>query len=158
MRKSIIKDALFFLLLAAVVLTAAVGVQKACFSKEKFKNLSYSWELSLKKIAKGLIEQDAEVVKNSYLNETAEKIIARLTSHLEKNPYKIEVLIVNDPMVNAFAFPGGLLVVYSGIIKKMDSAEDFAALLAHESAHVIHRDSLKALVRQLGLGSLLAIG
>lgn len=148
---------IFVLLLAAVVLAAAIGIQKACFSREKFKKLSYSWELSLKKIAKGLIESDAEVVKNSYLNKTAEKIIERLTSHLERNPYKIEVSIVNDPMVNAFAFPGGLLVVYSGIIEKMASAEDFAALLAHELAHVIHRDSLKALVRQLGLGTLLAI-
>lgn len=158
MKKSFLKDAVFYLLLIAVVLGAAIGIQRACFSKKKFKNLSYSFEIRLKGLFKSLIEKDAAVIQHSYLNEAAEKIKRRLTEHLEKNPYTIEVLIVKSPVVNAFAFPGGLIVVYTGLIEKIENAAVFASLLAHEMGHIVRRDSLKALVRQLGLTALLTLG
>ncbi len=141
-----------------MLLVAAAGVQKACFSKKKFEKLSYAWEFKLKGLLKELIEVDADLIENSYLNDAAAKIVKRLSANIEDNPYKIEVLIVKSHVVNAFAFPGGLIVVYSGIIEKTAGAEEFAGLLAHELGHIIHRDSLHALARIIGLGVLLTIG
>ena len=56
-------------------------------------------------------------------------------------------VIDDDEMVNAFALPGGHIVVYSGILRKMQGPEELAALLAHEYAHVEKRHTMRMLLR-----------
>jgi predicted Zn-dependent protease len=67
----------------------------------------------------------------------------------------VEILLLDSPVVNAQAFPGGLIVIYRGLIESLDSPEQLAAVVAHEMAHVRYRDSLAVLRRQLGLSVLL---
>lgn len=59
--------------------------------------------------------------------------------------------LAERPDINAFAAPGGVVVVYSGLIKQASSAEDVAGVLAHEIAHVELRHSLRQIVRSAGL-------
>lgn len=66
-----------------------------------------------------------------------------------KTSYPIEITAVNDEMVNAFALPGGKIVVYDGILKKMERPEELAALLSHEVAHIEYKHSLKSISRNL---------
>jgi beta-barrel assembly-enhancing protease len=61
--------------------------------------------------------------------------------------YPIRVTIVNNATVNAYALPGGQIVVYSGMIENISSAEQLAALLAHEASHVDRRHSLRSMLR-----------
>ena len=63
--------------------------------------------------------------------------------------YPIKVTLVKDTIVNAFALPGGHLVVYSGIINKIERPEELVALLSHESSHVNNRHSLKTIISRL---------
>jgi Zn-dependent protease with chaperone function len=59
--------------------------------------------------------------------------------------------LAERPDINAFAAPGGVVVVYSGLLKQATSAEDVAGVLAHEIAHVELRHSLRQIVRSAGL-------
>jgi Zn-dependent protease with chaperone function len=63
--------------------------------------------------------------------------------------YQLEYHVVDDPMVNAFALPGGHIVVFTGILDRMDEPEELAALLAHEATHVEERHSTRMMVRSL---------
>ena len=72
-----------------------------------------------------------------------------------KSSYDIKVTVVNSDIVNAFAVPGGGIVVYTGILKKMNSYEELAAMLAHETGHIEGRHSLKLLANQFSLGLML---
>lgn len=63
--------------------------------------------------------------------------------------YPIQIHVVKGDVVNAFALPGGHIVVYEGILKKMKHKEELAALLAHEVSHVNHRHSIKAIAKSL---------
>jgi len=63
--------------------------------------------------------------------------------------YTINITVVKNPELNAFALPGGKIVVYDGILKKMKTSEELAALLAHEVGHIRHKHSLKSLCRSL---------
>lgn len=45
--------------------------------------------------------------------------------------------------MNAFKLPGGHIVVFTGILEKMDSSDELAALLAHEATHVEERHSTR---------------
>jgi len=61
--------------------------------------------------------------------------------------YPIEMHYIESDMVNAFAAPGGQIVVFEGLVERMESWEELAGLLAHELSHVEQRHSMKTLAR-----------
>ncbi|NML21016.1 M48 family metallopeptidase [Pseudoflavitalea sp. G-6-1-2] len=66
-----------------------------------------------------------------------------------KTTYPIEITVVSSPEVNAFAIPGGHIVVYDAILDNMKTPEELAALLGHEVSHIELRHSLKNISRTL---------
>lgn len=66
------------------------------------------------------------------------------------SPYPIKITVVDFDQSNAFAVPGGHIVVYSGLLKRMKQPEELAALLAHESSHVNLRHTTRSLMQSLG--------
>ena len=63
--------------------------------------------------------------------------------------YNIQITVVKSDIANAFAMPGGRIVVYDKILQGMQSYEELAALLAHEFTHVEKRHSLRSMFRKL---------
>jgi predicted Zn-dependent protease len=59
--------------------------------------------------------------------------------------------LLREPTANAFAAPGGLVVVQTGLLVAAESADEVAGILAHEVAHVAARHSLRQILFQLGL-------
>jgi len=80
---------------------------------------------------------------------TVRELGKRLT---QGSKYPFEFHVVRDPAVNAFAMPGGFVVMNSGLIERADSAEEVAGVLAHEVQHVERRHGLRGLVHAAGLG------
>jgi beta-barrel assembly-enhancing protease len=64
--------------------------------------------------------------------------------------YDIRITVVKDNVVNAFALPGGRIVVYSALLKQMTSYPELAALLSHEFTHINNKHSTKSIFRRLG--------
>jgi predicted Zn-dependent protease len=71
-------------------------------------------------------------------------------------PYKFRVTVFNDPNVNAFALPGGQLVLLRGLIERSKTPEELAGVLAHEMQHVLKRHATRALIQHVSTGLLLA--
>jgi predicted Zn-dependent protease len=63
--------------------------------------------------------------------------------------YPIEITVVNDEVENAFALPGGHIVVYDKMFEVMRSKEEFVALLSHEYSHVANKHTTRSLFRSL---------
>lgn len=59
--------------------------------------------------------------------------------------------LAERPDINAFAAPGGVVVVHTALMRQARSAEEVAGVLAHEIAHVELRHSLQQIVRSAGL-------
>lgn len=70
---------------------------------------------------------------------------------------EVEVLVLDSPVVNAFALPGGLIAVHGGLLDRLEHPEELAAVLAHELAHVAYHDSLNGMARALGISLLLSM-
>ncbi len=66
-----------------------------------------------------------------------------------------QIGIANINMVNAVALPGGRILIFNDLIGEARSPDELAGVLAHEIGHVRHRDTITALVRQLGLSVVL---
>lgn len=71
--------------------------------------------------------------------------------------YKIKVFVVEGNTMNAFALPGGNMVVYKGLLTKINSPEALVALLGHETGHVQQRHALKAILKSSSFYLLLSI-
>lgn len=71
--------------------------------------------------------------------------------------YRYQWFVKESPEVNAFAGPGGIVVVYSGLIEKAESADELAGVLAHEVQHVERRHALQAMIHSAGWAAVLAV-
>ena len=71
--------------------------------------------------------------------------------------YNIRITVVNSDVVNAFALPGGNIVVYSALLSELKSYPELAALLSHEFTHVNNKHSTKSIFRQMGSGVFLSL-
>lgn len=69
--------------------------------------------------------------------------------HIE-TPYHVHITVVKEEVANAFAVPGGNIVVYDHLLNGMESYEELAALLAHEFTHIQNRHTTRSLFRSLG--------
>ena len=81
----------------------------------------------------------------------------RLTSQIVQNPYKFEITVVKSDVVNAFALPGGYIVLFTGLMKKAESGEEVAGVLSHELNHVLQRHGLDRIIKTLGLRAVVTI-
>ncbi len=84
------------------------------------------------------IDKNKTILINNYFNK------ARFKSN-----YPIKIYFINENIVNAFAIPGGTIFIYKGILDKMKTSNELAALMAHELAHIQKRHSLISLTKGL---------
>ena len=85
---------------------------------------------------------DIDSAKSAQLNDFFEKTGFQ-------SEYPVELYVCKDDVVNAFAIPGGKIVIYQGILDAFQSWEELAAVLGHELAHVEKQHSLKQMSRNL---------
>lgn len=82
-----------------------------------------------------------------------QSIVDRLAPHATLDGMEFEVHVIDSPMVNAFALPGGKIVVFTGLIAKAGDAHQVAGILGHEMAHATLRHGLHRIGQALGLAT-----
>ena len=80
-------------------------------------------------------------------------LMARLAEQ-DTSGYSYDVLVLDHGIVNAFALPGGQMVVFRGLLDQAQSPEVIAGILAHEMGHVTGRHGTQALLRNISLAVL----
>lgn len=115
------------------------------------------WEQKLGESAYRDFLAQQQVVKDGLIVEAVNEMTHRLTAQVQNNPYAFEVTVVKSNVVNAFALPGGYVVVFTGLMKKADNAEEVAGVLAHELNHVLQRHGLERIIKQLGFVAVVSI-
>lgn len=100
------------------------------------------------------ISSSENFLKKGVAVDAIKKIGTQLT---KGSRYKYQWYVVKDDTINAFAAPGGIIIVNSGLIKKADSANEIAAVLAHEVQHVEQRHSLKNMLHSAGVASVVLL-
>ena len=154
----------FLALAAVVVLTViiAYAVQRYLPSAVKkpwrtIDDIPVEWEVKFKDRAVKFLAFDANILEDENIAEAVETIRYRLISNMPETPYDIEVIVVESPVANAVTFPGGLIAVFTPLIRLCDTPEELAAVLAHEIGHVVKRDPLQRFIRQVGISAVFAL-
>ncbi len=118
--------------------------------------LPVSWEERLGREVMNHLAPEDRRDTNPARARTLDRIASTLTSSAPQSPYTIRIFVVKDSIVNAFAAPGGYIVVYHGLLQKTETPEELAGVLAHEIQHVLQRHATKALFRELSTQALIA--
>lgn len=80
-----------------------------------------------------------------------DRLTRRLTSAASDSPLPVQVVLVDWALVNAFAAPGGQIIMTRGLVQKATSPDEVAGVLAHEMGHTIELHPEAGLVRAMGL-------
>ncbi|HKO49520.1 MAG TPA: M48 family metallopeptidase, partial [Polyangiaceae bacterium] len=87
-------------------------------------------------------------------NPAAKKYIEELAQPLLDSarplPFEIRFRVVDDSAVNAFALPGGFVVVNRGLLEAAQSGEEIAGVLGHEIQHAVLRHGTRRMLRDMG--------
>ncbi len=85
------------------------------------------------------------------------RILDTLLTGLINNRYNITISVAPSPAVNAAALPGGHIVIFEGLLKRVESERELAFVIGHEIGHFMNRDHLRGLGRRLSIALIAAI-
>jgi predicted Zn-dependent protease len=98
--------------------------------------MSISQEKKLGDIIYSQILGSFNLINDPIVTSYIQMLGNRLLMSNNSSSIKYRFLVVNHPSINAFATPGGVIVINSGVILKTNSEAELASVLAHEIAHV----------------------
>lgn len=113
-----------------------------------------SWEVALGESVVPQLAPSDRRCTDSRLQDSVDGIVARLAAARPDSPYRFHVTVVDGPVFNAFAAPGGQIVVFRKMLQAAEKPEDLAGVLAHEMQHISRRHAMKALVRDLSTAAI----
>lgn len=106
--------------------------------------------------ASGELVEDPQVTE--YINDVGHRIAAQ--ANVDGN-HEFSFFVVDNPVINAFALPGGFIGVHTALLEATRNEHELAGVLAHEVAHVTQRHiarSIHASQRQSILSTAIMLG
>ncbi|KAJ4843899.1 hypothetical protein Tsubulata_047955, partial [Turnera subulata] len=95
--------------------------------------------------------KEDEILDDTWVEHSRDKGIKQGrradVSHLDE--FKWEVLVVNEPVVNAFCLPGGKIVVFTGLLEQFRTDAEIATILGHEIGHAVARHVAEGITKNL---------
>lgn len=118
--------------------------------------LPESWRNNLADQVEASLAGDGKLCATSSNNALLRTLAARLMQdNPEAPPFELKVYDIN--ILNAFALPGGRIVMTRKLIDAAQAPGEVVGVLAHEIGHVYHRHAEAQLVRAMGIELLLQI-
>ena len=85
------------------------------------------------------IRRSAPSIPDALLNTYLENVTYKLASRSQLQDHRLSFVIIDSEQLNAFAAPGGIIGVNTGLFLNAETEAEFASVMAHELAHVSQR-------------------
>lgn len=130
-----------------LALTSLLAVTAcATFGGANYVSLEEEWQIG-RELEVELARQ-LDLVNDATLQRYVSEMGTRMARRTELGDLPWRFHVVNDPSINAFNVPGGLVYVHTGLLARAGSAAEFAGALAHEIGHGAARHGTKRLSQQ----------
>jgi predicted Zn-dependent protease len=86
-----------------------------------------------------IFRSQVPTVDDALLYDYLEGLIYNLVTHSQLQDRRVEIVIVDNPTINAFAVPGGVIGIHNGLLLYAQTEDELATVLAHEIAHLSQR-------------------
>lgn len=148
----------FFILSSGIVVCfVALAAGLLFLGAALARHAPVSWENA---VAAVLFEQQEPVLdsRTAQITEELQALADRLSAHIDlPEGLSVTVHYLDDDQINAFATLGGHVFIARGLLERMPNENALAMVMAHEIAHVAHRDPAAALGGVVLLQLLLAV-
>ena len=135
-------------LAALVALVAAACATNPATGARQIMLVSESQEIAMGRDYDRQIVASIGLYPDSALQRYIQKFGMRLAATSERPNLPWTFRVVDDPVVNAFALPGGFIYVTRGILAHLNSEAELAGVVGHEIGHVTARHSVSRMTKQ----------
>ncbi|WP_157484845.1 M48 family metallopeptidase [Gilvimarinus polysaccharolyticus] len=115
------------------------------------KKIPVEWEQKLGESSIAQYQIDKNIMPDEEAEVLLQPLVQPLLDALQPTPYQYRFHIVNEGSLNAFALPGGQVMLHSALILRADSAEELLGVLAHEMIHVEQQHGLRNVMGAAGI-------
>ncbi|HEY4367285.1 MAG TPA: M48 family metalloprotease [Steroidobacteraceae bacterium] len=98
-------------------------------------------------IVRGLRDSD-QILEDPEVSEYIQSLGSRLSSEAHEGAQKFTFFVDREPVINAFALPGGFIGVNAGLVLETKNESELAGVMAHEIAHVTQRHIARSIEAQ----------
>src|SRR5690554_1012084 len=85
------------------------------------------------------VRRGAPIIDDPLINDYVVNFTHNLAVHSDLQDYRLAFVLIDSPVLNAFAAPGGIIGVNGGLFLNAHTEGEFASVIAHELAHVSQR-------------------
>ena len=142
---------LFVILGLCVSLILSLFFLKDVFVESLANKVPIDWEQKMGDKLFQTMSLQYDFIENDTLKSELLRVAAPLIKQIEKDGTKIEFYFIKDPTINAFALPGGKVIIQTGLIEHAKSWEEVLGVVSHELAHVTRRHHMRGVINNLGL-------
>jgi predicted Zn-dependent protease len=98
------------------------------------------------------MELSGQILEDPEVSDYIQEIGHSLSSHAEEGQHQFYYFVMREPVINAFAMPGGFIAINSGLFLATRNENELAGVMAHETAHVTQRHIVRGLIDQSHAG------
>ena len=106
--------------------------------------LTIGREQQIGKIVMKQLRGQAPLIHDPVLEEYIQDLGNRLVVQADNAKFPFTFFMINNPVINAFAFYGGHIGIHTGLLTTADSESELASVIGHEIAHVTQRHLARA--------------
>ena len=133
---------------ACLPLATGAQVQLPDFGDTASATLSPAEESEIGALIMRQVRATLPLVEDAEVEEYIQSLGYKLVSSGSGATTDFYFFVISEPVVNAFALPGGYIGINSGLITSTDSESELASVVAHEIAHVTQRHIARAVAAQ----------
>lgn len=94
------------------------------------------------------LRSQVRTVSDPIIQDYLEELIYKLARFSELKDRRLDIVVLNNMSINAFAVPGGVIGVHNGLILEADTESQLASVLTHELAHLSQRHFARRIEKQ----------
>ncbi len=110
--------------------------------------ISQQQEYQLGRAWARVLRGSARIYDDALVSQYVEELTWSLVTHSQLTDRRLEVIVLDNPTINAFAVPGGIIGVQTGLLLTAQNEAQLASVLAHELAHLSQRHFASQLEEQ----------
>jgi predicted Zn-dependent protease len=126
-------------MLPNVLFAANENISLPDFGDSAGSVISPSYERRLGQMFLKQVRHFSRIIDDPEVESYIQALGYNLSSHSDNTEQPFTFFMIDNPVINAFAGPGGMIGINSGVILNSESESEFAGVVAHEIAHVTQR-------------------
>lgn len=114
-----------------IQLPALGNSSSSLFSREQEYQLGRAWLAAFR--------SQVKTVNDPLLQDYLEDLTYKLATHSKLEDRRLDIVVVENQSINAFAVPGGVIGIHNGLLMHADTEAQLASVISHELAHLSQR-------------------